>query len=145
MIQLDRYELIAQYGAYDMDEEIIFSASEMAQRRVEGINRFLTTLKQLLGNVKFAIKKGDRDKVEEYIQRLENVEKVIEGVATESENCITHELELNINEPHFKKCFNILHEVKNGINEPINKAGLIFRSSEDIDLDKIMSDIVEGG
>jgi len=38
-----------------------------------------------------------------------------------------------------------LQDVKDKLNTPLNNAGLIFRPTEEVDLDKIMAEIVEGG
>jgi len=39
----------------------------------------------------------------------------------------------------------ILSDVKEKLNTPLNNAGLIFRPSEEVDLDKIMGNIIESG
>lgn len=144
MINLDRYENIAQYGSDEMDDPTD-QLPDIAERRVKGLHRFLTTLRQLLGNVLFAIKKGDRDKVAEYLSRIDLVQSVIDGVGSYEENTITHEKTFQINEEHFNKCFKILQKVKDDMNMQLNHAGLIFRESDEVDLDKIMREISEGG
>lgn len=144
LVLLDRYENIALYGTDDM-EELPYDHSTLSRRREEAIKRFLSTLRQLLGNVKFALKKDDRPKVTVYLDRIENVESVINGVSFIEENMITKEIDLCINEHHFGVCMKVLQTIKDEINFPINDAGLIFKGSDEIDLDKIMNDIVEGG
>ena len=60
-------------------------------------------------------------------------------------NDVTKEDQLRVNEPHFKKCFDILQHIKDELNFPVNRAGLIFRQGEELDLDAIMRTIEEGG
>jgi len=144
LILLDEYETIAQYGVSGMDE-MILEKDLIAKKREEALNRFVSTLRQLLGNVKFAIKDGDKGKIEDYIKRLNNIDKVLGGVLFVYEDFITHSRELIINEEHFNKILKILRQIKDEINIPINNAGLIFRESGEIDLDKMMQDIVQGG
>jgi len=38
-----------------------------------------------------------------------------------------------------------LHEVKYSLNKPLNNAGLIFRNTDEMDLDQLMKGIIEGG
>lgn len=144
LILLDRYENIAIYGSEDI-EEFILEEQLIAQRRTEALSRFLTTLKQLLGNVKFALKKEDRPEITIFLKKISEVEEVIDGVKTVETNMITHETVITIEEKHFKKCLSILQRIKDEINFPINNANLIFRGSDEIDLDKIMTEITEGG
>lgn len=144
LVQLDRYENIALYGSEDMDE-FPYDDSSIAKRREEAIRRMVSTLRQLLGNVKFAIKKEDKKKVDDFLDRVELVDSVIEGIAVIEENMVTHDVVMRINEDHFKNCMKVLQDVKDEINFPINNAGLIFRESGEVDLDKITNEIIEGG
>jgi len=144
LILLDRYENIALYGTEEMDD-FPYDATTVARRREEALRRVVSTMRQLLGNVKFALKKEDRPKVDFFVGRVEVVDSVIAAVSFTEENMITKEITLKINEDHFSKCLKVLQEIKDEINFPINNAGLIFRGSDEIDLDKIMTDIIEGG
>lgn len=144
LVQLDRYENIALYGTEDMDD-LPYDPSMISKRREEAIKRVISTLRQLLGNVKFAIKKEDKPKVDDFVDQVNFVDSLIDGVAFFEENMITHETVLRINEEHFKNCMNTLQRVKDEINFPINNAGLIFRGSDEVDLDKITTEIIEGG
>ena len=145
LIQLDRYDLIAQFGTEEMDQEFNLDQSEINKRRIEGLQRFISTLNQLIGNVGFAIKKEDDPKLKGFVNRLKNVENVMPHLFAEEEDQVSHRKTLIIDEELFCKCLKIVKEIKDALNTPINKAGLIFRESDDIDLDKIMKDIIEGG
>lgn len=145
LILLDRWETIAEHGTEEMDEDIIYDQNRITKRRVEAMQRFTSTLRQLIGNVKFAIKKGYKDQIKQHEERLDLVRDFLPDISETNENVITHEKELVINEDLFQKIFDILQDIKDQLNFPINASGLIFRESEEIDLDKIMNDIVEGG
>lgn len=144
LVQLDRYENIALYGADDMDE-LLLEESSLSKRREEALKRVISTLRQLLGNVQFALKKEDKEKIEEYGKDINFVESIVDGVSVTEENMVTHETVFRINEEHFKNCIKILQRVKDEINFPINNAGLIFRGSDEVDLDKITNEIIHGG
>lgn len=145
LILLDKYETISQFGVDELGEEIYFTPNDIAKRRRDGLFRFSSTLRQLLGNVRFAMKKGDVDGVNEFMSRIQNVENYFSDVMTSKENMVTREIEISINEDHFNTCFGVLQNIKEEINFPLNKAGLIFKASDEVDLDAIMQDIVESG
>lgn len=145
LIRLDSFENIALYGVEDINEEDNFNSNQIAVKRYRALKRYATTLRMVLGNVKFAIKPNDRYKVEIFKKRVDNIKKYIPGVIKQTENMITHEIIYKIREHNFDIFFNILQEIKDEINRPLNNAGLIFKATEDMDLDKIMKDIAEGG
>lgn len=144
MIEIDLDETIARFGRKDMEEYV--PSQMIAEKRVEALQRMLFSLKQLIGNCLFSISNSkDKRLISSYMDRLENVEKVIDGTYFEVVNDVTKETFLKVNEQHFNKCFGVMRQVKNELNFPINRAGLIFKQSDDIDLEKIMQDIVGGG
>ena len=145
LILLDRWETIAQFGTEEIDEEIKFENNYIVKRRIEALQRFHSTLKQLLGNTFFAIKKTDKPLIEEYVKRLNQLNEFLATCYEEKQDQISKENILEINEKQFKYILEILQEVKEKINIPLNHAGLIFRPTEEVDLDKIMNDIIEGG
>lgn len=144
LVLLDKYEDIALYGTSDIDD-IVVDHSAITQRREEGLRRFLTTMRQLLGNCKFAIKKENRSKVDKFMTDIDFVEQRLAGVSSFEQNFVTGEFHFMINEEYFNLCYKILREIKDELNFPINASGLIFRENEELDLEKIMQDIVEGG
>lgn len=144
LIELDLHETISMFGKKDMDEQIPFES--IPYRRVEAFQRMIFCLRQLIGNCKFAVEKGaDEKSISGMTERIDQVEEVGDGIADEFINDVTKEDELRINEKHFRACFDILRSIKDELNFPINRAGLIFRQSDEMDLDKIMNDIIEGG
>lgn len=145
LVLLDKYDTISQFGAEDMDIDLMLEDNVLAKRRVEALNRFASTLRILIGNVKFALKKDDHDLIAFYLERLENVKKFLPYVAEENENAVTHEVEVNLNMDLFGTCLDKLQKIKEDLNFPINNAELIFRGKEETDIDKLMQDIIEGG
>jgi len=145
LILLDSYEDIATYGAEEMGDLDYMDANQIAQKREQALRRIVTTLKKLLGNVKFALKKEDKLHIELYLIKINLIEKYLDGIVAFEENHLTKETAIIINEEHFNICLNNLRKIKDDVNVPINNAGLIFRTSDEIDLEKIMKDIIEGG
>lgn len=145
LIYLDRYENIALYGTDDIDEEGMFDENSLSKRRENALLRYVSTLRQLLGNVKFAIRVDDHPKIKVFQSDIDEVEKYVGGISYIETNQISHEERITINENHMRNLVGVLQIIKNEINVPINKAGLIFKGSDEIDLDKIMAEIEAGG
>lgn len=145
MIQLDRYDTIAQFGTEEMGEDLNMDDNTLSTKRIEAFQRFTSTLKQLIENVNFAIKKKDSVAMSGLKDRLENVENIMNDLYDEEEDQISHFKVIVINEKLFRNGLNILQKIKEDLNVPMNKAGLIFRESDEVDINKIMQDIVEGG
>ena len=143
IIQLDLDEELAMFGRKDDQDQTPYD--EIPYKRVEAFEKFIFHLRQLIGNCKFAIEKGlDERIIVQFEGRIDQVDAVGDGIASQFFNDVTKENSLTINEDHFKKCFKILQNVKDELNFPVNRAGLIFRQSEELDLDAIMRSIEDG-
>lgn len=145
LIMLDRWDTIAQFGTEEIDEDNYIDDNQIRKRRVEALQRFHSTIKQLLGNVMFALRKDDLEKVKIMLDRVKTIEEFVAKVFENKEDAVSHTDIFDINEDLFKRILEILQDVKDKLNTPLNSAGLIFRPSEEVDLDKIMAEIVEGG
>lgn len=145
LIMLDRWDTISQFGTEEIDEDQGIDNNQIKKRRVEALQRFHSTIKQLLGNVIFALRKEDQEPVKALVQRVETAGEFVPKCFSTKEDMINHEDLFEIEEPLFKQILDILQEVKDKLNTPLNNAGLIFRPTEEVDLDKIMAEIVEGG
>jgi len=145
LIMLDRWDTISQFGTEEIDEDLGIDNNGIKKRRVEALQRFHSTIKQLLGNVLFALRKEDQNGVKEMVERVETAGEYVPKCFSTKEDMINHEDLFEIEESLFKKIIEILQDVKDKLNTPLNNAGLIFRPTEEVDLDKIMAEIVEGG
>ena len=142
---LDRFDTIAQFGTEDLDLDQQLSDNDLNRRRVEGLQRFHSTLKQLLGNVAFALSTKDKALMDALKTRLKNVDEFMPKVFEIKPDNVSHQDTFAIDDKLFAKVLEILQEIKEELNTPLNNANLIFRASEEIDLDKIMDGIVDGG
>lgn len=146
LIELDLLEIFAKYGYQSIDDYANADISALPRIRVEALDRYIFAMKQLIGNCKFSINdKQDKVTIQSFIERLNEVEKVMDGIAQICSNDLTKEDDIVINEDHFNNCFNTIKSIKDDLNIVLNKAGLIFRQSDEIDLDKMMRGIIEGG
>lgn len=145
LILLDRYENIAKYGVEDLTLDIHLTENEILKNRIEALDRMIFTTKQLISNVLFAIKKGDHENITGFNSRIENCEEAMQGIYNEYDDEVTKERIIEIDEIKFKAIMKILYNIKTDLNIPINNAGLIFKTSDELDIDRIMNDIVQGG
>lgn len=145
MIQIDRYDIIAQFGTEEMDQDSNLDENAIAKRRIEAFQRFYSTLKQLIGNVKFAIKKRDKEVIKVIEERLENIQDIMDRLYLEETDQISKYTTIIINEKLFSVGLKILQQIKEDLNIPMNRAGLIFRESDEVNIDQIMEEITQGG
>ena len=144
LIRLDEDERIAQFGRKNDEDDV--PNEFIPHRRVEYFQMFIFDLKQLIGNCEFAIERGyDEKLIKNFLNRIEQIEEVADGVASTFVNEVTKEEELKINEKHFKVCFKILQQIKNELNFPLNRASLIFKRSDELNLDEVMRGFEDGG
>ena len=145
LYSLDVWDTVAQFGTENLDEDIPLDQNQIKKRRVEGLERFLSITRQLIGNVYFALKKEDHALIDSYKARVKTVQAMIPQLYKIIPDTKFNDEQFEINEVLFKTMLLILQEIKDEINTPLNKAGLIFRPSEEMDLDKMIDEIVSGG
>jgi len=145
LLQLDRYDTISQFGTEEVDEDYSYNKNMINKRRCEAIERFISTLRQLLGNVRFALRKDDFKIIDADLDRIKLLQEFKDDLYKIKKDEVSKEEIFEIDEELFGKMLLILQDIKDKINVPLNKAGLIFRPTEEVDLDKIMSEIIEGG
>lgn len=147
LIEIDLYETFAEFGRKDLsDDNEEITTEQLNQRRVEAIHRVLFNLRQLIGNSRFAVdKKRDAEMIRILMERISTVDKYLDGISYTLYNDLTKEFTTIINEKHFKNSLDTLRQIKDELNFPLNRAGLIFKHSEEIDIDKMMDDISSGG
>lgn len=143
LINLDRYENLAMFGKQELED--IIDPQDVPYKRVEGMDRLIFELKQVIGNCKFSIEKLSATRLDALIERIDNVEKVMDGIAELKKDYIRNEDILEINEEHFKVCFKIIRAVKDELNFLLNEAGLIFKLNDSVDIDDMLDTIAETG
>ena len=79
------------------------------------------------------------------IEDLKTVNEFIGTCYQSKEDHVSHEIDFFIDEKKFKQILEILQTIKDAINFPLNNANLIFKASEEVDLDGIMQGLIDGG
>jgi len=143
LYETDKFETISLYGTENNEE--MLPDEILVQRRIEALFRLKDALKMVMENANFTIRKEDRKEYDAIRNHLDFIEEMLDAVYDVEENQVLHTKITVINESHFRKCLRALQKLKEQLNTPLNNCGLIFRQSDDMDLDEIMKDMVEGG
>jgi len=140
LIEADEYEKIATFGTSEMVEEFTTDTNIKNHARIMALRRLRKTLEMLVNNCKFAVKSKDKETMEKLGERLEALRPLIEkqilfrfkkgGIVI-------------LEEVSFDSTLQILINIKEEINVPLNVAGLIFNSEEEFDPDKLKAEITE--
>lgn len=142
LIEINLYEVMAKFGKQNLEDDV--HPSEISYRRVDGFDRMIFALRQIISNTMFQIDRDDKDKINRLVERIDRVESFSDAISTTVTNDVTKESQLIINEEHFMKSLDILSEIKQELNFILNKAGLIFRKGEETDIDEFMKSVYEG-
>jgi uncharacterized protein YerC len=146
LVEMDKYVKIALRGHEEIEFALVMSPEQRTQARIEGIRALVECLRECDENSDFAMEKeGTKNKLKELAERVEVVAQFLDGISFEEFDARTGVRVLRINEEHFQNCLNELRSIKKEIPMPLNKNNLIFRGSDEVDLDKLAKQIEESG
>jgi hypothetical protein len=145
MLLADKFEMVAIYGVEDIEEEGLLPSNMIIMKRVNALYRFKDVLMQLIQNTKFSIPDGEQNRFENLRRRVKVVEELMDATHYTRFNHGDNTQEMVISEAWFNRMLRELQEVKELLNIPINRAGLIFRQSDDMTIDELQKMIEEGG
>jgi hypothetical protein len=145
LVEMDKLIKISIYGAEYIKQSLQILQEMKLMNRIEALNRFVDILRELIENTYFALGKEIKPVLEQLEFRVMEVNKVINAISRITTDQRTGKRDIVINEMHFTNCLEELRDIKKKITDPLNKNGLIFPSSEEIDLDKIKNNIIYGG
>jgi len=146
LVEMDKYVKIALRGSEEIEFALMLSPEQKVQARIEGIKALVECLRETFENCDFAMEKdGTRNKVEELSKRVEIVAEFLDGISYSEFDARTGVNIIRIDEAHFTNCLNELRSIKKEIPKPLNKNNLIFRDSDEVDLDKLAKQIEESG
>ncbi len=130
LIETDIYYTIAKYGCLDIQEEFIMDPILKDEMRVKAIYRLTTTLQILCDNTKFAVRAKDKEKIQEFIEELDNIEAILPEVAKVKIDQDQNQKSIKLDKKKFKEMLEDLRKIKREKNTPLNKADKIFTNYE---------------
>lgn len=143
LITADSYEEIARFGSTDMRDDFIITPEQKNQARVFAMERLIYTLQLVINNSLFAIRKKELEEMKGYLTTLDKLEKMFKQCYNHSYNQKTKTKGIVIDEDKFSKVIDLLSKIKSDICNPLNKAQLIFTSTEEIDPDEYLRKMKE--
>ena len=143
--ELDDLEKVARTGAVQLGEDVILDDDSYAKRRVDAVKRYWIILRQIVGNALFNFKLKDLDSLNYILLQLKLIKKPIWNDLITTSSKEIDNIQMEVIEGELEKYIDILTEHKYNILPLLNKAGLIFRQSENLDIDKIQRSIFDSG
>lgn len=142
---LNDLEDIARFGSIGIDDDMVMTEDHIDKRRAEAVKRYWQKLKQIVSDTLFKVKKEDRSEAEIIYEWLLKLPKYFDGLLTLKTNTVSNEDSIEVNEEFLIEMLNKLAEAKKRYLFILDRTGLIFRQSDEVDLEKLMNDYVHGG
>ena len=140
MIDIDKYDKIAVFGTTDLEGDLFLSNMKnnilRNTSRLKAFRMEFYTMRVLIRNSKFIVKKNNIETFENYSARLLKMEKSIPHLRLEKTKG-RKLVELNIDEALFDKMHAEVEDKINEINSKLNEVGIIFALGEEKDVEKI--------
>ena len=143
LILIKEYEDIAFFGTSELIQEFQMDERLIDLTRVRAIRRLTRSLKNLIINTTFALKSKDRDKFKEFKIQLDSIQKILPALSYKVSNQRDKTIVVKIQEEKFFNVLDILLELKGEMLFPLNRADLIFSSSDEIDPTQLKKDIMD--
>ena len=134
---------ICLFGVEELGQEEGLNMNIINQNKINAIERLLQELIQLVDQNKGFMKKRNQNKLDLLKERLDEIEKVIDGISYNTTDQRTKSNSINLNPEHFNLCLNELRKIHS--ESILQLSDLIFPTGDEIDFDKIKRDIMEGG
>jgi len=143
--ELNEFEDIARFGSVKMDEDLQMPDDQFDKRRAEAVKRYWQRLKQIILDTLFKVKAKDREEAKEILDYIMDLPKYFDGLLEYKQDNVHHEDQIQVNEDFLTKLMDRLVEKKKEYLFILDRTGLIFREVDEVDLDKITSEFVNGG
>ena len=134
LFNCDIYENIAKFGYDSFGEQLENYNVPQESLRLMGLDRLIHELLKLIKNCKFAMKKkGTKETLENDEKLLRKILQFTPKISSIKVNQVRRTKETKIDENLFNLILNKVLDIKEKVNEPLNKNDLIFTSKEEFD------------
>lgn len=145
LVETRRLVNISLYGVEKIEDQLLIPPNQIILSRINGLNRLLTELQQIVDDCSFVMDKTSKKHMDKIATRLKEVAKVISAVSKKTTDVRTKAITIKLNEFHFDICLDELRSILSDIKKPLNMKNLIFPASDELDIEAIKREIIEGG
>jgi len=138
----DNYANLSIFGSVDLPDENS-PPLDIDRNKIDGFRRLVQCLIMIIDNTLFALKKM-KTEMEEYKKELMRINNIINVLYEIKTNHVQKTRRLVLKKESYEEVLKRVLEIKSLINEPLNKADLIFTSHEDFD-PKAAKDMIKDG
>lgn len=142
---LNDLEDVARFGSVKIDEDLLMSDDQFDKRRADAVKRYWQKLKQIVSDTLFKVKKSDREEANQIHEYLKSIPKYFDALLILKSDSINNDDQIDVNEEFLVKIIDKLVEKKQQYLYILDRAGLIFKTSDEVDLDKLTNEFVFGG
>lgn len=142
---LNDLEDIARFGSVRMDDDLVMGDDVIDKRRADSVKRYWQKLRQIVSDTLFKVKPNDRNRAQEILSDLQSLSEFFSGLLDVQTDSINHDNKIKVNEEFLKIFIDLLVNKKQEYLSILDRAGLIFREVEEVDLDRMMSEFTHGG
>lgn len=143
--ELNILEDVARFGSEKIDEDLVMSDDQIDRRRAEAVRRYWQKLKQIISDTLFKVRAKDREEANSIYEWILSLPKYFDALLRVKKNNVSNEDAIEINEQFLNDILDKLVTQKQKYLFILDRTGLIFRESDEVDLDKLMNEYVEGG
>lgn len=143
--ELNDLEDIARFGTLRQDEDLDMSEDQVDRRRAEAVKRYWQKLKQIIEDTRFKVKKEDRNIADDIHEAIISYRQYFDKLILQNIDDVNHDDQIRVNEQLLTLVLDALVDKKSQYQYVLDRAGLIFKKSADVDLDKIKEQFVHGG
>lgn len=145
LVQCDSYITIAKYGAEDLGVSLELPEDFKTDCRLQALDRLIDCLRKLITNSNALLKKTGQEEISKINEEIDKLEEKWDALFEVKTDASTNTEIKKINEEFFGTVLKTLRKVLKEITEPLNQSGLIFPTSEEIDLDRVKQELTFGG
>lgn len=138
----DEYANIATFGTATLAEELQ-NPLPPDILRLKGFERLINCLIMLIDNTFFAVRKGDLENMKKFRKDLIRIKGIKHTLSTVIFNQRKGTRSIKVEEEKYVKVLDLVLDIKSKINEPLNKADLIYTSKEEFDPIKYKKEIFD--
>jgi len=123
----------------------VMSDDQIDKRRADAVKRYWQKLRQIVADTLFKVKFKDKEEAQTTLTYLQKIPPFFDALLSVNSDTINHEDKIKVNEEFLITLLDKLVEKKQAYLSILDKAGLIFRETDEVNLDQMTSEFVQGG